>query len=53
MFGKILAVFDWVSSPEPESVVCHRHCRKLLTFLSSSPELLGGFQPNLGQSITA
>lgn len=64
MFRIILAVFEWLSSPEPEaqvsfpdqdlSVVCHRHCRrKLLTFLSSSPERLGRFQPNLVQSITA
>ena len=54
-----------ISSPEPKaqvsfsnqnlSVVRRRHCRrrwrKLFTFLSSSPEPLGQFQPNLAQSI--
>lgn len=63
MFGIILAIFELLSSPEPEAqvsfpdqdlfVVCHRHCGKLLTLLSSSPEPLGGFQPNLAQHITA
>ena len=30
---------------------CYWRCRKLFTFSSSSPEILGLFQPNLAQSI--
>lgn len=61
MFGKILAVFELLSSPEQKasvrfsdqdlSVVCHRCCLNLFTFSSSSP--LGRFQSNLAQSISA
>ena len=49
------------SLPEPKAHVSfsdqnlpfvHRRCcRKLFTFSSSSPELLGEYQPNLAQSI--
>ena len=54
------------SSPEPKAQVSfydhnfyvvrrrcrrHRRCRKLFTFLSSSPEPLSLFQPNLAQNI--
>ena len=50
---------EFFSSPEPKAQVNFsdqnlpivRRCRKLFTFLSSSPEALGQFQPNLAQSI--
>ena len=58
-------LFPFLCSPEPKAFLikiyplsslslchcCRRRCRKLFTFLSSSPEPLGQFQPNLAQSI--
>ena len=63
LFAWILPVL--FSSPEPKAQVsfsdqnlsvvrrrcCCWRCRKLFTFSSSSPEILGLFQPNLAQRI--